>query len=364
MINVVAIEDDPAILDNIIDTLEAEGLVIVGVCDGREGLDLVEKELPDLVICDIMIPSINGFDVLQRLRAQARTADIPFVFLTARSERENVRRGMELGADDYLSKPFTSAELVATVTAQLRKRTTIAQKYESNMKVLRSNIIYALPHELRTPMMSILGYSDILQQEAQNITADDVADMAATIHRSGERLEAVFENYLVYAQLEIMSGDSDEIQKLRNHVLDNPNDIIATTATKRADRHKRKTDLKLVLNNTGSVRISTENLAKLVDVLVDNAFKFSTADSTVSVGCACVEGKFCLKILDAGRGMSVDQIKNLGAYMQFGRALHEQQGLGLGFIIARKIVEYHSGTIEIKSVVGKGTLITVYLPLD
>jgi two-component system, NtrC family, response regulator AtoC len=122
MSKVLVIEDDAAVRSNILDLLEAEGFLGLGAADGREGVALAVKHLPDLVICDVGMPGIDGFEVFEILSSQAATAALPFIFLSARAERSDVRRGMTLGADDYLTKPFTRTELLDSIRIRLKRR--------------------------------------------------------------------------------------------------------------------------------------------------------------------------------------------------------------------------------------------------
>jgi two-component system, NtrC family, response regulator AtoC len=122
MSTVLVIEDDRAVRSNILDLLEAEGFTGIGAADGRQGVALAVQHLPDLVICDVGMPEIDGFEVFEILSAEPRTAALPFIFLSARAERGDVRRGMALGADDYLTKPFTRNELLDSIHVRLKRR--------------------------------------------------------------------------------------------------------------------------------------------------------------------------------------------------------------------------------------------------
>jgi DNA-binding NtrC family response regulator len=122
MSRILVIEDDAGIRQNILDMLEAEGFDAVGAPDGESGVALAVRELPDLVICDIAMPGIDGYDVFEHLSTRPATAVIPFIFLSARAERAEIRRGMALGADDYLTKPFSRVELLDSIRARIERR--------------------------------------------------------------------------------------------------------------------------------------------------------------------------------------------------------------------------------------------------
>jgi signal transduction histidine kinase len=269
---------------------------------------------------------------------------------------------MELGADDYLVKPFAPTDLLNTVKTRLQRQATLAEKHDTTLRVLRKNIIYALPHEMRTPLHLILGFAQILEMHHHKASSEDILQATSAIIKAGHRLEHLIENYLAYAQMELIATDTEETSALRNHFTDEPDHIIRNTAIGLADSYDRNSDLMLDIQRV-PLRIAQESLAKLISEVVDNALKFSRPGTPVHVTSFCEEQHYILRICDKGRGMSVEQIKNVGAYMQFERAFYEQQGLGLGLAIVRRLTELHGGQLEIESTLDQGTSVHIRLPL-
>lgn len=362
MASIVLIDDDTMLREWVSTTLRYKGYNVACAPDGRAGIELVHDFLPDLVLCDVNMPVMDGHAVLRSVRQDPRTAGISFVFMTARSERDDMRRGMELGADDYLTKPFTPEEVVAAVITQLEKRRTIAEKYETTINLLRKNIVYALPHELRTPLTGSMGYAELLQLDADKYTPEQVRDLAGHIIRNNERLHRVLENFIVYAQIEVLAADPQQLERLRNHVTSHVGQVITARATKVAERHGRQDDLEIDVHDFAA-RIADDDLSKIIDELVDNAFKFSKQGSPVKVRCRRAAEHFYIAIVDQGRGMSPEQIALIGAYMQFDRVLYEQQGLGLGLIIAKRLTELHRGHLTVRSEIRAGTLMRLDFPI-
>lgn len=144
MEKILVIEDHFPVLENIRNLLEKEGFQVVTAGSGNEGIRLACEEKPDIIICDIMMPEMDGFEVLKQLSANKRTSSIPFVFLTARAEMSDLRQGMDLGADDYLVKPFRAADLIKAVRVRLEKRSNIVQTDNETVPkepVLKSNSV-------------------------------------------------------------------------------------------------------------------------------------------------------------------------------------------------------------------------------
>lgn len=158
--HILVIEDEPIVRANILALLRAEGFHTIGAENGQIGVQLAQDHLPDLIICDVMMPELDGFDVLQILRQTVTTKMIPFIFLSARSERHDVRQGMSLGADDYLTKPFTRAELLQAITVRLNRQADITQLQRKiadlqQANLLKDDFVNTAAHELRSPLANI-----------------------------------------------------------------------------------------------------------------------------------------------------------------------------------------------------------------
>ena len=362
MYTILVIEDDPDVRDNIQDLLTAEDYLVVPASGGREGLKEAHLRQPDLIVCDVMMPDVDGYEVLRELRKQPDTMTIPFMFITAKASRAEQRAGMDLGADDYLVKPFTAEELLQAVRTRLARRDAQSQWYQQRIQKLRSNLSRTLPHELRTPLSCILGYSEFLLEICDSVEPDELRSMLSEIQASGKRLERLVENYYLYAQLEISSTDPVWRSSMMTQGLSRPDQVVVTTAEGVAQSYGRFTDLDMSIAS-GAARIQDIYLEKVVAALVDNAFKFSDVDTPVRIVGLREKDFYVLGVTDEGRGMDEDQLQQIGAFVQFERDQYEQQGLGLGLSIARRLAELHQGTLRLESAPHEGTTVWVWLPL-
>jgi two-component system, sensor histidine kinase and response regulator len=363
-IKILVIEDAHALRKDILEMLTFEGFDVRGAENGLLGVQAAREYRPDLIVCDIMMPELDGYGVLTELQQDASEATIPFVFLTARTDKGDVRQGMELGANDYLTKPFTANELINTVRAQLSKRHKFNVLIDDKMGHLRDNIILALPHELRTPLTGILGFSDILAADSHYMEPNKIAEMAHYIHSAALRLYRLTENYLVYSQLEVILTDPNRIQSIRQYSTDDPRFIIENVVIQKAQDAHREDDVRMNVTDDVAVNIFEENLRKIVEEVVDNALKFSQPDTLVDVS-ARVEGDYyVLTVVDHGRGIPPEHLRDFGAYNQFGRKWYEQQGSGFGLAIIQRLAELHGGEFDIDSLPDKETRVTVKLPLQ
>ena len=361
MNKILIIDDEEWLREMVHLALEQKGFEVVEAANGSIGIEMARKELPDLILCDVNMEKVDGYMALSSLRSEPATASIPFILMTGLADNAGMRYGMELGADDYLPKPFTIDALYAAVEARLKKAEALRQEAERKLAHLRDNISLMLPHELRTPLNGILAYGEILSGEAATLQPGEIAEMGQVIHESGKRLERLIENFLIYAQLELIAADPQKIAVLRKKETGAAAKLIAERAHAQANLAKRPADLELELID-GPASISEEYLARIVDEIVHNAFKFSQPGTLVKVSQAESANHLLLTISDQGRGFSNEHITRVGAYMQFDRKMQEQQGLGLGLSIAKRLTEIHGGTLSIQSDGTCGTSVVIKLP--
>jgi signal transduction histidine kinase len=357
---ILVIEDVQSLRKDIIEMLGFEGYEAEGAENGLVGVEKVGYFQPDLIICDIMMPGLDGHGVLETLRKRERT-DFAFMFLTARTDREDMRHGMEQGAEDYLTKPFTASELLTAVRVQLEKLEKRRAEKQESVKAITHNIIFSLPHELRTPLNVIMGYSDLLMTADETFPMERVIEFAGHINASAMRLYRLFENFLIYAQTILIAADQKQIDALRMGVTYSPKSIIERAARAKAPS-ERLNDLHLDVIDAEAVGTAEDHLRRMVEELVDNAFKFSNPGSPVTISARPHDHGYQIAIEDRGRGMTPAQIESIGAYMQFDRIIYEQQGTGLGLAIAKRLTELYNGSFSIESAAGSGTRVILTLP--
>ncbi|HZI34093.1 MAG TPA: hybrid sensor histidine kinase/response regulator, partial [Candidatus Binatia bacterium] len=319
--------------------------------------------LPDLILCDVKMnnQADAGYTTLARLREDAVTAAIPFILMTGFADSAGMRHGMELGADDYLPKPFKVDELYATVNTRLRKVKTVREDAERKLTTLRTQISLMMPHELRTPLNGIIANAELLASDAATLGTEAITEMGQEICKSGQRLERLIENFLFYARLEIVATDADSVIALRAAKILQPAALVRATAVRQAEVAERLTDLALDLAD-GPLPMAEEYFKKIVTELVQNAFKFSEAGTPVRVGLRANNEEIEFSVHDHGRGLSTEHIRRIDAYVQFERKMQDEQGLGLGLAIAKKLAELHGGRLTITSDQGTGTTVVVKLP--
>jgi two-component system, sensor histidine kinase and response regulator len=357
MTNILIIEDEPQVRANLREILTLNDFTALTAPDGQAGLLAAQDALPDLILCDLTMPELDGYGVLKGIRDNTHTQHIPIIFLTAHADRPDLRYAMELGAADYLTKPCMPRDLLKAINTQLTKATQLEARTNQKLDHLRSSLNLALPQELHTPLNNIVNIAEALLSKSPLL--DSQTEQVRQIRTSGLRLHHLIHNYLLYAELEMLAVHGSASPPSRNFTTE-LRPTITSTAQRIAQNHNRSDQLHLDLENA-DLAISELKLTKIVEELIDNAFKFSTSPVHI-FGRTLLTNHYQLDIIDSGQGMTPDQILSIGGYMQFDRHRYEQQGAGLGLIIAKRLTELNNGHLTIKSDLYCETMITITLP--
>ena len=363
MTTVLVIDDQITAREVTTDILTAVGFKVITAASGQDGIQLAQSLLPDLILCDIAMPQMTGYEVLRAIRQHPTTAMTPFIFLSAQTAKADQRRGMELGADDYLTKPFTPDELIQALKARLEKQVALRTFSKQALDSLRSSLSTTLPHELRTPLHGITGFTQLLKMPAIAQNPAEVVEIADCILTSAARLENLIEKFLLYGRLSHLIGNSSDLLMLQVQPC-MPANLIVLHAQQQAEKAGRLADLELNMQSPDELMCSPLSLSKIVDELSENAFKFSGSGDRVQISCENTPDWLLLTFKNQGRGMTSEQINNVHAYCQFDRDYYEQQGLGLGLAIAQRLAELQNGSLKIESHPGQDITVTVKLPLS
>jgi K+-sensing histidine kinase KdpD len=363
MTTILVIEDQPDVREIILDILDEEEYYVQGAENGKLGIQLATEIIPDLIICDVMMSEIDGYEVLKVLRTNSKTSTIPFVFLTAKATRYDLRQGMNLGADDYLTKPFTRDELLTTISSRIKKQAIAEQKTQEKLEELQENITLSLPHQLRTPLNGIMGLSQLLIEDFQEMDVDEVQEFLLDINTSAKRLYKLVTNFLLYADLEILDHNPDRLKSFLKGKMNHSNTIIQGMVQQQLEAYPdRKADVILKLHQDNNLNFPEEFFKKILEELLENALKFSEVGTPIEIKTYEYLHNYHLEITDHGQGMTSEKIANLGIYQKFDRSRYEQQGLGLGLIIAQRLVQLQGGELQIKSIPKQGTVIQLRFP--
>lgn len=354
---VLVIDDDDRLRPVLAATLEAHGYRTLTAPGAVQGIELARTHLPDLILCDIDMPGMDGRTLLRTLRKDPELADRQFVLMTGNTAYADPRSAMDIGADDFLIKPFSIVDLEACVAARL-KRAEISRHLENKVvEQIRYNLHSTLPHEFFTPLAGVFGLTELLQEELDDLSKDEIRPILKDIHTAAKRLHRTLRNYLFIVELD-HRREKDPAPFEAAFV----EQAFSAGVNAAADRHQRHGDLKLELRGA-ALRAGPAELTALAEELADNAFSFSRKESPVSFTVRPDGNWLTLIVADQGRGMTPKQLQQLGLFQQHDRKKFEQQGLGLGLVLARKIVQRLGGEFSLESEAGRGTTVQLRLPV-
>jgi len=349
MHTLLVVDDDEAILGTYGPALRHAGYSVYTATSGAEGLELAHRHLPDLILCDINMPGMDGRNVLQTLREDPTLAVKQIVLMTGNSHSITPRSGMELGADDFLVKPIEFQDLLSCVAARLQRAQLHWRVGDRVLGELRASLRSTLPHEFFTPLAGILGLVEVLQGEWNRLRSDEISELLNEIDNSGWRLHRTLKNYLLILELQ----GQLKVEKVVESVL-SPAEVKAAISVgldnvnKRGDR---RSDLHQSIEDC-SVQGDAADISVIVEELVENACSFSQPGTPVQLNFSA-DG--VLSVSDQGRGMTAEQIQQIGAFRQFDRKNFEQQGLGLGLIIVQQLAARCGARLFLESQPGRGT---------
>ena len=358
MSTILIVEDELNVRENLRYLFAAEKFTVITAKNGKEGYEKAMEFLPDIILSDVCMPDVDGLQLLQLLQNRKETLQIPFLFLTAKVEMDDLRKGMNLGADDYIIKPYDGRELLNNVKLRLRKK---ENSYEST-NAFKEQLITRVPHELRTPLVGIIGFSELLENEGDSLNRVDIKKMAGVINKSGKRLHRRIEKFLQYSELVAMSNE--EI----TNVKDRGNQYVLDGArfTRELEDYvkevEREEDTKISFEDA-TLKIYERFYKTIVNELFENSIKFSGYGSEIIIK-GFVDGSFYrTMIFDNGVGMDKKSLKEISSFKQFSKNIYAQEGVGIGLAFIKKVLQIFDGHINIASEENQSTQIEFWIPL-
>jgi len=333
--------------------------------NGREALEILEWLRADLIVSDIMMPVMGGYEFYRQVRSRPEWLHIPFIFLTAKGSQRDVMAGKQLGADDYLVKPFSANELLVVVNSKLAMAQRWKQVQQQELAVIKRNILKALNHEFRTPLSYISTYTSILAESGGKLDQKDFQEFCQAIAAGGQRLQSLVEDFLFWAQLE--TGEAKLDYESRRILIDDLTPLLQMVIASYQEQAREK-QLSIHPQMAGGLRPVVADSDYLVDAigrLIGNAIKFSPKGADPIVVSADMAGDMLrIAVSDHGVGIPPEAMGGLFQVLyQVDRDKMEQQGSGSGLAITKAIVMLHGGEIQAESEPNVGSTFTILLPV-
>ena len=341
---ILAVDDIPDNLLLVQLALEQEGHQVVLAHDGETALKQIKKSPPSLILLDVMMPGMDGYEVTRRIRQDKHIPFIPILLVTAREESSLVE-GLDAGADEFVRKPFQIDELQARVRSMLRLKETIDQ---------RENFVSCLTHDLRTPLVAANRMLDLIEQEAFGVVTSEQKEAIASIVSSNQNmlkmLNTLPETHQYELGQKILSFIPVDLQQLLSEV------VIELKPLAR----EKDIGLSCSLNNdVPEIKGDRLELRRVITNLVGNAIKF-TDQGSVTIFLSQNESEVLVQVKDSGIGISPQEQQTI--FQRYHQGNHRRSGKGLGLYLCQQIINAHQGKITVKSNLGQGTTFTVSVP--
>jgi light-regulated signal transduction histidine kinase (bacteriophytochrome) len=359
MYKILIVEDTLAIREEIFDILMMEGYEAFEAKNGSIGFEMALKENPDLIISDILMPEMDGFEMFKKLQETHITRSIPLIFLSAKGEKQDIRTGMNLGAEDYLTKPININDLISAVENKIKKKVFVDQKIINQTKAL-SNILqnqeneldtyaHLISHELKASLRNV---SDILTW-----TQEDAAETTNCEHAIGN-LQLMREKI---ERMELLLANLEHHKNITSNSFKNKIINAHTIVQKVITTLERPPHISITITNQLPDIFADEHmLEKVFKILIQNAIDYNDKKKgIIKVSCDITEKYYVFSIKDNGVGIPEKYHKKIFEMFQ---VIQSSESTGIGLSIAKKIVSYYKGDIYVESTAEKETIFSFNIP--
>ncbi|MDX1618519.1 MAG: hybrid sensor histidine kinase/response regulator [Balneolaceae bacterium] len=352
--------------------LKREGYEVLAAFSGEDALKLVEKKKPEIILLDIMMPGMDGFEVCERLKKKEETSDIPVIFLSALSETDSKVKGFKAGGVDYITKPFQREEVLARIELHLRlnrlqnrleeKISQLKEREEwlNRLNAQKDELMRIVGHDIRNPVTGIIGVAQLLKNSESSMSEDQRKLMYKTIEESGKKLQNLVNDLLKKEKAELNLEELNLEEVRLEHLLQRVIELHQPTAL------SKEITVDLEINEPVQMELDRQKMDQVMGNLISNALKFTPRGGTVSIALDSTEERVKIVVNDTGVGIPTEDMDSLLNGSEKTIPVREgtqgEKGSGFGLDIIKQFTELHGGDVEVESVEGEGTRFTLFLP--
>ncbi len=363
--HIFIVDDNPTNIDILHTVLQKEGYQFSFAPNGKLALELISESAPDLILLDIMMPEMDGFEVCKILQANPKTSNIPIIFITAKNEVEDIVKGLSLGGVDYITKPFNTEEVCARIQSHLKNQIFQRELILKNKRLmefneLKNKFLGVASHDLRNPLASIQGFSELLVSDWKVMPEESIDEFLNIIHSASQRMSSLINDLLDISiiesgklELKLTRGSLKElvVERMRIH------EILAK---------KKGITLQSAFNEEHPCMFDVNRMSQAIDNLLSNAIKFSPPEKIVFIKLESDQNVVRLHVQDDGPGITdADKLDLFKAYKKLSaKPTANENSTGLGLMITKKIIQGHRGKLWVESQPGSGAQFTIELPVE
>lgn len=362
--DILIVDDVPANLKVLGDILKSEGYKVRPVPNGTLALQVALKEKPDLILLDIMMPDMDGFEVCRQLKESPYLRDIPVIFISALNDTKDIVKALKCGGVDFITKPFQAEEILARVSTHLKlhQQSIMLREQSKELQELNASkdkFFSIIAHDLRGPLGGFMGLSELIADESQPLTSDEKQDMTRVLTQSARNIYNLLENLLEWSQMQ------------QGHTAFKPQitglEKLVTDCIKLLSEVSRRKDISIALDidKDQVVFADTNMFQSVIRNLVSNAIKFTPKGGKVMITADLTENNTSvITVKDTGIGMKNEMVSNLFRInVNNSRpGTDGENSTGLGLLLCKEFVERHGGEIWVESEEGKGSLFCFAIP--
>lgn len=360
---VLVVDDSADNLQLLTGHLYDAGFEVQFARSGREALDRARSTPPDVIVLDIEMPDMNGFEVCQKLQSDACLRSIPVLFVTSHTDEEYLVRGFEVGGVDYITKPVRRSELISRVRTQqelkcARDRLHAQNEYLTQLNQRKDRFFSMLAHDLRSPFSGILTLARFMKESAEEGSTGDTREFVEALWEASSRLSRLLENLLEWGRLQLYSASAKPQELPVTPLVEEAAGLFEQVA-----REKGITIEQVVAADL-TVFADPTMIDSVLRNLISNAIKFSHPGGQVTVRAAASDDRVRIAVRDTGVGISPERLERIFSdeILVSGVGTSGEKGTGLGLALSRLHAEQNGGTLAVTSTPGKGTTITLELP--
>lgn len=360
---ILAVDDIPKNLQLIGAVLKSEGYRMILTTNPKEVLEIVREQLPDLILLDVMMPEIDGFELCKEIKAEDRIKDIPIIFVTGKTDISDITKGFMIGGSDYITKPFRTRELLARVKTHLQLKNALDTIQIRNRQLLdeisaKNRLFSMVSHDLKVPLSTLLGLSEMLDHEYETLEDVERVDLVKRVSRSVDAVRKLVDQLSEWVRLQ-SGGISFAPEEVDVSEL-----ILSTVELAGKQGLEKGVQMETVVPEDLKAYCDPYMLASIIRNLVSNAVKFTPENRKVMVGAFEEDQEIVFSVKDEGIGMPKQMVARL---FRPGESISRkgtsaEPGTGFGLIMVKEMVNYHNGKIIVKSDEDEGTEFEIRLP--